>query len=124
LELIEEQESAVRRIFEQRQSKPCGSRLYQSISVDARFERFRALQDNTVLRIRAILKDEQKKKHDPLAVRRLTSDPQQRCVEDWLKVNTPHWSPFSGTELVAQLKLPTLLQVNPGYPANQPDVLS
>jgi hypothetical protein len=90
LDLNDEQQSAVRKILEQRQQETLRIRLNRSISGDARFERFRALQDNTVLRIRAILSEEQRKKYDPLAVRRLPSEPQQRSVEDWLKVTTPH----------------------------------
>ena len=50
---------------------------------------FRALQDNTVERIRAVLNEEQKKKYDPLAVRRVQPAPDQRSVEDWLKATTP-----------------------------------
>lgn len=90
LDLNEEQQSAVRKILEQRQEETLRIRLDRSIGGEARFQRFRALQDNTVLRIRAILNEEQKEKYDPLAVRRLPSDPQQRSVEDWLKVTTPH----------------------------------
>lgn len=90
LDLNEEQQSAVKKILEQRQEETLRIRLDRSISGEARFQRFRALQDNTVLRIRAILNEEQKEKYDPLAVRRLPSDPQQRSVEDWLKVTTPH----------------------------------
>ena len=90
LDLNDEQQSAVRKILEQRQQETLRIRLNRSISGDARFERFRALQDNTVLRIRAILSEEQRKKYDPLAVRRLPSEPQQHSVEDWLKVTTPH----------------------------------
>jgi hypothetical protein len=37
-----------------------------------------------------VLNDEQKKKYDPLAVRRLQPAPEQRSVEDWLEATTPH----------------------------------
>jgi hypothetical protein len=90
LDLNEAQQSAVKKILEQRQQEAVRIRLTPSINPEARLERFRALQDNTVLRIRAILNDEQKKKYDPLAVRRLPSAGQQANVEDWLKVTTPH----------------------------------
>jgi hypothetical protein len=43
-----------------------------------------------VEQIRAVLNDEQKKKYDPLAVRRLQPAPEQRSVEDWLEATTPH----------------------------------
>jgi hypothetical protein len=90
LDLSEEQQSAVRKILEQRQQEALRIRLDRSMSGDARFQRFRAVQDNTVLRIRAILTEEQRKKYDPLAVRRRPAEPQERSVEEWLKVTTPH----------------------------------
>jgi hypothetical protein len=36
-----------------------------------------------------VLNDEQKKKYDPLAVRRVAPAPDQKSVEDWLKVTNP-----------------------------------
>jgi ABC-type lipopolysaccharide export system ATPase subunit len=89
LDLNEAQRVAVKKILEQRQQETLRIRQDTSISGGARIERFRALQDNTVERIRAVLNDEQKKKYDPLAVRRTQPAPQQRSVEDWLKVTTP-----------------------------------
>jgi hypothetical protein len=89
LELNEAQQIAVKKILEQRQQEALRIRLDPSISGGARIEQFRALQDNTVLRIRAVLNEEQKKKYDPLAVRRIQPAPQQRSVEDWLKITTP-----------------------------------
>jgi hypothetical protein len=88
LDLNEVQQAAVKRILEQRQQETLQIRLDPSISAETRFDRFRALQDVTVARIRAVLSDEQKKKYDPLAVRRIKPDPQQRSVEDWLKATT------------------------------------
>ena len=89
LDLNEAQRVAVKKILEQRQQETLRIRQDSSISGGARIERFRALQDNTVERIRAVLNEEQKKKYDPLAVRRTQPAPQQRSVEDWLKVTTP-----------------------------------
>ena len=89
LDLNEAQRVAVKKILEQRQQETLRIRQDPSISGGARIERFRALQDNTVERIRAVLNEEQKKKYDPLAVRRILPAPQQRSVEDWLKVTTP-----------------------------------
>jgi hypothetical protein len=89
LDLNEAQQSAVKNILEQRQRETLRIRRDPSISGSARIERFRALQENTVLRIRAVLNEEQKKKYDPLAPRRLQPAPQQRSVEDWLKATTP-----------------------------------
>ena len=89
LDLNEAQRVAVKKILEQRQKETLRIRQDTSISGGARIERFRALQDNTVERIRAVLNEEQKKKYDPLAVRRTQPAPQQRSVEDWLKITTP-----------------------------------
>ena len=88
LDLDEAQQSAVKNILEQRQQETLRIRRDPSISGGARIERFRALQDNTVERIRALLNDEQKKKYDPLASRQIQSTP-ERSVEDWLKAATP-----------------------------------
>jgi hypothetical protein len=89
LELNEAQQAAVKKILEQRQQETLRIRLDSSISGATRIERFRALQDNTVERIRALLNEEQKKKYDPLAVRRIAPAPDQKSVEDWLKVTNP-----------------------------------
>ena len=89
LDLNEAQRAAVKKILEQRQQETLRIRQDPSISGGARIERFRALQDDTVERIRAVLNEEQKKKYDPLAVRSIQPAPQQRSVEDWLKVTTP-----------------------------------
>ena len=89
LELNDAQHVAVKKILEQRQQETLRIRLDSSISGGTRIERFRALQDQTVERIRAVLNEEQKKKYDPLAVRRVAPAPDQKSVEDWLKVTNP-----------------------------------
>ena len=89
LDLNEAQQAAVKKILEQRQQETLRIRQDPSISGSARIERFRALQDNAVERIRAVLNEEQREKYDPLAARRIQPAPQQRSVEDWLKVTTP-----------------------------------
>ena len=89
LELNETQQAAVKKILEQRQQETLRIRRDPSISGSTRIDQFRALQDKTVQRIRAVLNEEQRKKYDPLAVRRVQPAPQQRSVEDWLKVTTP-----------------------------------
>jgi ABC-type lipopolysaccharide export system ATPase subunit len=88
LDLNEAQQSAVKRILEERQQETLRIRLDPSLSGEARFDRFRALQDITVERIRSVLNDEQKKKYDPLVVRKIKPAPQERSVEDWLKATT------------------------------------
>jgi len=89
LGLNEQQQAAVKKILEQRQQETLRIRQDTSISGGARIERFRALQDHTIERIRTVLNEEQKKKYDPLAVRKATPAPDQKSVEDWLKVTTP-----------------------------------
>jgi hypothetical protein len=88
LDLTDAQQSAVKNILEQRQEQTLRIRRDPSISGSARIEQFRALQDSTVERIRAVLNEEQKKKYDPLASRQIQSTP-ERSVEDWLKTTTP-----------------------------------
>jgi hypothetical protein len=88
LDLSEAQQSEVKKILEQRQQQMLRIRLNPSISGSTRIDQFRALQDKTVERIRAVLNDEQKKKYDPLASRKLQAKP-ERSVEDWLKATTP-----------------------------------
>ena len=89
LDLTQAQQAAVKKILEQRQQETLRIRTDSSLSGSARMAQFRALQDNTVERIRAVLNEEQKKKYDPLAVRRVQPAPDQRSVEDWLKATTP-----------------------------------
>lgn len=90
LDLNEAQQSAVTKILEERQQETLRIRLDPSIPPEARIDRFRALQETTVERIRAVLNEEQRKKYDPLAPQRIQPAPQQRSVEDWLKATTPH----------------------------------
>lgn len=89
LGLNDAQEAAVKKILEQRQQEVLRLRQDGSIPGSVRIERLRALQDQTVQRIRTVLNDEQKKKYDPLAVRQTGQAPGQKSVEDWLKVTTP-----------------------------------
>jgi|SRR5215469_163261 len=93
LDLSEPQQAAVKGILEQRQAEILRLRQDGSISGAERIDRLRALQDQTVLRIRAVLNDDQKKKYDPLAVRDRTPAPDQRTIEDWLKETTPKPAP-------------------------------
>jgi uncharacterized membrane protein YhiD involved in acid resistance len=89
LDLNEAQQAAVKRILEQRQQQTLQIRLDPAITGSVRIERFRAIQDSTVQQIRAVLNEEQSKKYDPLAPRRLQPAPEQKSVEDWLKLTTP-----------------------------------
>jgi CBS-domain-containing membrane protein len=93
LDLSDTQQVAVKRILEQRQAETLRLRLDGSISGEQRIDRWRALQDDTVLRIRAVLNDDQKKKYDPLAIRERTPPQDQKTVEEWLKETTPKTAP-------------------------------
>jgi hypothetical protein len=88
LDLSEEQQSAVKKILEQRLQQTLQIRRDPSISGSARIERFHMLQEATVERIRAVLNDEQKKKYDPMVASHNQRTP-ERSVEDWLKATAP-----------------------------------
>jgi ABC-type lipopolysaccharide export system ATPase subunit len=90
LHLDNAQQLAVTKILEERQQETLRIRRDTSISGSDRMAQFRAIQDRTVLRIQSVLNEEQKKKYDPLAVRRVEPAAQQRSVEDWIKATTPH----------------------------------
>jgi hypothetical protein len=90
LHLDDAQQLAVTKILEERQQETLRIRRDTSISGSDRLTQLRAIQDRTVLRIRSVLNEEQKKKYDPLAVRRVEPAPGQRSVEDWIKATTPH----------------------------------
>ena len=89
LDLNQMQQVAVKKILEQRQLETLRLRQDPSIEGSERIGRLRALQDQTIQRIRAVLNDDQKKKYDPLAIRNREPAPDQKSVEDWLKATTP-----------------------------------
>lgn len=93
LDLSDTQQVAVKRILEQRQAETLRLRLDGSLSGEQRIDRWRALQDDTIRRIRAVLNDEQKKQYDPLAIRERTPPQDQKTVEEWLKQTTPKAAP-------------------------------
>ena len=88
LDLNEAQQDAVKKILEQQQQEILQIRRDPSAVGRVGIDRFRSLQERTVERIRAVLNEEQKKKYDPLAPRRIPQTPEQPSVEDWLKVTT------------------------------------
>lgn len=89
LDLSEDQQAAVKKILEKRQQEALRQRLDSSMTGEARIDQYRALQVRTVQEISAVLNAEQRKKYNPLASRDLPQAPQQRSVEDWLKLTTP-----------------------------------
>lgn len=89
LDLSVTQQAQLRTILEERQQQIVQLRANTSLLGEARIDRFRALQDQTVERIRAILTDDQKKKYDPLTVRKVQQQ-QNTDVDKWLAATRPH----------------------------------
>jgi hypothetical protein len=88
LELDEAQQIALQKILEQRQQEVLQMRFTPLPAGSAQIDRFRAIQDKTVNRIRAVLNQEQRKKYDILAIRRSVPPPPKTSVQDWLKAAT------------------------------------
>lgn len=89
LELDEKQQMALQKILEQRQQEVQQMRFTRVPAGRAQVDRFRAIQDKTANRIRAVLNQEQRKKYDLLAMRRAGSAGSKTSVQDWLKPATP-----------------------------------
>ena len=89
LDLSEAQQAAVKKILERRREQVLHIRNNSAISGEERISQLRALQVDTVERIRATLNEEQKKKYDPLATRKIQQDP-QASPNDWLNGTAPH----------------------------------
>jgi Spy/CpxP family protein refolding chaperone len=88
LDLGEAQKSAVRNILQQQQQEILRIRIDPSMTGSAGIDRLRVLQETTVKRIRAVLTEEQRKKYDPLAPRKIPPTAQP-SVDDWLKASAP-----------------------------------
>jgi hypothetical protein len=89
LDLDDRQRSSLKAILVQRAQEIFAMRHAQSAAADAPIDRFRAIEDRTVERIRATLNEEQRKKYDPLSERNSPSALQQQSVDDWLKRARP-----------------------------------
>jgi hypothetical protein len=84
LNLDQTQQAGVKAVLERQQREARQIQFDQSLSGAERIGRFRALQQDTVSRIRGLLNEEQKKKYDPLNHGTTATTPQP-SVEDWLK---------------------------------------
>ena len=84
LDLNESQQAGVKAVLEGQQRRARQIQFDESISGADRIGKFRALQEDTVSRIRALLNDEQKKKYDPLNHEH-QANPPPPSVEDWMK---------------------------------------
>jgi hypothetical protein len=89
LDLDANQRATLKKILLQRQQEILQMRLAPSDARSSPSDRFRAIEDKTVERIRAALNDQQRQKYDPIGVRRLTPATQQSSVEGWLKATSP-----------------------------------
>jgi hypothetical protein len=84
LNLDPAQQAGVKAVLERQQPEARQIQSDQSLSRAERIGRFRALQQDTVSRIRSLLNEEQKKKYDPLN-HGTTATISQPSVEEWLK---------------------------------------
>jgi hypothetical protein len=85
LQLDAAQKTALHKILEQRQKELLQMRFAPSPPGSAQIDRFRAIQDRTVERIRGILNREQRQKYDLTAIRGSGPSTPKPNVEDWLK---------------------------------------
>lgn len=84
LNLSEAQKSAVRAILEHRLQELKKARSTSSNDGRVVIDRIRAIEDNTVERIRTTLNEQQRNKYEPLRVRPSASTG-DKSVEEWLK---------------------------------------
>ena len=85
LDLNETQQSGVKTVLERQVVQIRRIQFDPGLSGADRNGRFRALQQDTVLRIRALLDEEQKKKFDPLNHGTQNTSPSQSYVDQWMK---------------------------------------
>ena len=84
LNLDETQQAGLKKVLEHQQIHTRQIQLDQSLSGPDRISRIRDLQRDTVLQIRALLNEEQKKKYDPLNHASETNS-SDSYLNDWLK---------------------------------------
>lgn len=84
LDLDEPQQTALKSVLERQRGKARQIRLDTFLSGADRVSRLRDLQQDTVLKIRALLNEEQKKKYDPQNHQSQTNA-SDSYVNDWLK---------------------------------------
>jgi hypothetical protein len=89
LDLNETQQAGVKAVLEHQQIQARKIQFEQGVDGNERIGRLRALQEDTVLRIRALLNDEQKKKYDPLSHAQPNATPSDSYVDQWMKHHQP-----------------------------------
>jgi hypothetical protein len=85
LGLDETQQSGVKAILERQQVQARKVQFDPTLSGANRNDRFRALQEDTMVRIRALLNSEQKKKYDPLNHGMQNAASSQADLDQWMK---------------------------------------
>jgi hypothetical protein len=85
LNLTDVQQSGVKAVLEHQQLQARQIQFDPNLSGADRNDRFRALQQETVVRIRVLLNDEQKMKYDPLNHGTQSPDPSQNYLDQWMK---------------------------------------
>jgi len=86
LDLNERQQSELKRVLWSRHDQVIKILSAQSLSPADRVNQFRAINDNTVERIMALLNEEQKKKYNPPRQPEAPGTSSKASLEDWLKV--------------------------------------
>ena len=86
LDLNERQQSELKRVLWSRHDQVIKILRAQSLSPVDRVNQFRAINDNTVERIMALLNEEQKKKYNPPRQPEAPGTSSKASLEDWLKV--------------------------------------
>ena len=85
LNLDEKQQAGVKTALERQQVQARKIQFDQSLDGAERIGQFRALQEDTALRIRALLNDEQKQKYDPLNHATQNGNSSDTYVDQWMK---------------------------------------
>lgn len=87
LNLDEQQQAGVKMVLERQQLQARKIQFDQSLDGAERIGTFRALQEDTISRIRALLNDEQKMKYDPLTHATQNWNSSDTYVDQWMKVH-------------------------------------
>jgi len=87
LDLNEAQQASLKTVLERQQVQAQQIQFDPSLSGQERIGLFRALQEDTVLHIRALLNDEQKKKYDPLGHGKQEEGFSDKYVDQWMKTH-------------------------------------
>jgi hypothetical protein len=85
LDLNQMQRAGLKAVLEHQRSQARQIQFDETISGEERIAKFRALQEDTVLRIRALLNDEQKKKYEPLNHQAGSANSSDSYIGDWMR---------------------------------------